>query len=143
MVEKVDYISNPDMQAAIKEYQETGKKSAYNKIGKSFIQLANKLAESATFNRYPDHIKENMVGDAIFTMIRKLDKYDYKQYKNPFAYFTSVSFQIFRQHIKKYYTDIERNVSLETYMNNSSMVAVDEKYRDKIDNNKVRTNNIK
>ena len=143
MTDKVDYISNEQLKKAIIEWQTTGSKKNYNKMGKAFIQIANKLAESSTFNRYPDHIKENMIGEAIYKMIDKIENYDYKTYNNPFAYCTSLAFNVFRQHIKKYYANTERTVSLEQYLENNSLTPKDNKYADKMDNNRIRTNNTK
>jgi hypothetical protein len=143
MVDSTDYIPNDKLQEAIVNYQKTKKKEYYNKIGQGFIQISNKLVTSATFNRFPDHMKENMVGAAIYKMIEKLDNYDYEKFNNPFAYFTSTAFNVFRQHINKYYADIDRTVSLEQYLENNSLLPKDNKYADKMDMNRLRTNNSK
>ena len=141
MTEKVHYISNEELHDAIKNYHETKKRVYYNKIGKAFIHIANKLIESSTFNRFPDDMKEAMVSEGYCKMIVKLEKYDHLQYSNPFSYFTSVAFNVFRQHIKKYYKGEERTISLEQYMNSNNILVKDDKYLDKIDSNRVRTNN--
>ena len=142
-MEKVDYISKEEMQSAIVEYYTTGSKKAYNKIGKALVQIANKLCESSTFNRFPDSIKDNMIGEAICKMITKLNNYDYQTYSNPFAYCTSITFNVFRQHIKKHYKNIERHVSFEAYADANNLILVDNKYLDKIDSHRVKTNNPK
>ena len=54
-------------------------KKAYEKIGKIFLTLANKIASGGSWRYYSDDIREEMINDAIFTMIKNLQKYDHEK----------------------------------------------------------------
>lgn len=116
-------------------------KRAYEKIGKILILIANKLASSGSFRQYSDDIKEEMIQDAIYTMIRNLRHYDHEAFSNPFSFFTTISFNIFRQHLNKLKVKMGRYVRLESIQANGLEYMVkDIKFADKIQIGKLPIN---
>ena len=114
---------------------------AYEKIGSTLILIANKLATSGSFRQYTDDIKEEMIQDAIYTMIRNLRHYDHLTFSNPFSFFTTISFNIFRQHLNKLKVRTARYVRLENIQANGLEYLVkDVKFADKLHYGKVSIN---
>ena len=126
----VDYHNDPDSLE--------GRRS-YEKVGKLFLMLANKIANGGSWRYYSDDIKEEMINDAIFTMIKNLDQYDHEKYNNPFSYFTTVTINIFRQHMNKLHIRLDRNVRLDMMADNGlEYLIVDPVFGDKFIRGEVK-----
>jgi hypothetical protein len=133
---KAHYINNKQFTALLVEYHNDPDsfegKRAYEKIGKLFLTLANKIANGGSWRYYSDDIKEEMINDAIYTMIKNLQKYDHEKFNNPFSYFTTVTINIFRQHMNKLHIRLERNVRLDMMAENGlEYLIVDDVFGDK------------
>jgi hypothetical protein len=127
----INYYNDPD--------SKTGKKY-YEQIGKIFLLLANKIINGGNFRNYPEPLKEEMINDAVYLMIKKLNKYDHEKYSNPFSYFTTVTLNVIYQHIKKEKKRIERNVRLDTIeINGLEYLVADSPFKDKLEFGKVKT----
>lgn len=115
-------------------------KKAYEKIGAIVMSIAYKLAESGSFRQYTPDIKEEMIQDAIYAMIKAVPLFDHKKFSNPFSYFTGCSFNIFRQHLNKLKIKMERYVRLEGLEDNGMEYLIkDSKFASKLNTGKVIT----
>ena len=68
-------------------------------IGQCFLDIANNLAKKPNFANYS--FKEEMVGDAVENCIMYATNFDPKKSKNPFAFFTQITFYAFLRRISK------------------------------------------
>ena len=73
---KRHYINNKEFTELLIAYNndpdsKRGRK-IYENIGSLLLMLANKVASGPSFNSYTPNIKEEMVQDAIFTMIKMM-----------------------------------------------------------------------
>lgn len=114
-----------------------------NEIAKCLVKIANYLATSFNFFQYPEDVKEEMIQDAIVRMYRKIKVFDTERGDKPFSFFTGIAYNVFRRHLNLLDKRINDYVSTDALDNNSHIVALDEKYRDLIDSNRVRQTEIK
>ena len=68
-------------------------------IGQCFLDIANNLAKKPNFANYS--FKEEMVGDAVENCIMYATNFDPAKSKNPFAFFTQITFYAFLRRIQK------------------------------------------
>lgn len=105
---KQNYIDNAVMYEELKKYKTLYRKakkenlplpkvSAY--LGECFLLIAKNLASSHKFNGYP--FREEMEGDAVENSLLYLHNFDEKNYTNPLAYFTQISWYAFLRRIYK------------------------------------------
>jgi len=114
-------------------------RKAYEKIGVALKMIAEKLALSGNFRNYTSDIKEEMIQDSIYVMIKNLKHYDHEAFSNPFGFFTTISYNVFRQHLKRMKLRFERYVSLEHLQTNGLEYTLsDNSGSAKIDSGKVR-----
>lgn len=66
-------------------------------IGECILLISNKLATTRNFYGYP--FKEELCGDAQENCIRYIDNFDPAKSKNPFAYFTQITYYAFLRRI--------------------------------------------
>lgn len=118
----VDYINNSEFYQAMVERNQLVKsilkknhiktlKSARKKglsfppasdyIGSCILKIAQRLIRHQWFSGYTVHWKEEMIGDAIENCLLYLDNFNPKKTKNPFAYFSAISWYAFRRRIEK------------------------------------------
>ena len=69
------------------------------KIAVLFFKISEGLLRRPNFCNYDTTTKENMISDAVFNCLKASERYDVN-FKNPFAYFTQISFNAFRLNIK-------------------------------------------
>lgn len=138
-----DRVSNSELQNAIRRYKQDHNKKDYNLIGSAIIQIAEKLANGANFNRYPESIKERMIGESILMMIKKIENYNCEKSNNPFAYFSSISWNIFRQNCTRYYKYNERHIDIDLYDKSGSIVTYEDKQSGYFSDSKITTVNLK
>ena len=110
---KNHYIKNKEFHALIKEYAETQSRKIYNKLGENFLLIARNFMNKPSFINYTDDRKEEMISDAVYTMLKYMKNYNYIKYDNPLAYFTQFASNAFIQNIKKYTARGEMFVSLD------------------------------
>tara|TARA_R110002074_G_scaffold149580_3_gene302202 strand:+ start:451 stop:1056 length:606 start_codon:yes stop_codon:yes gene_type:complete len=68
-------------------------------IGVCFMKIAEHLSFKANFTNYP--YKEEMIGDAIENCIMYAHNFDPDKSKNPFSYFTQITYYAFLRRIEK------------------------------------------
>lgn len=106
----VHYVSNKDLYAVLCEYNE--QKELYinegkdpmtvripEAIGEAILKITSRLASRGNFAAYS--YRDEMVSDAIENCLAAVDNFDVKKYKNPFAYFTQISWFAFIRRIDK------------------------------------------
>ena len=70
-----------------------------NYIGECFVKIAEHLSFKPNFANYP--FREEMVGDAIENCITYAHNFDPEKSKNPFSYFTQITYYAFIRRIEK------------------------------------------
>lgn len=70
-----------------------------NYIGQCFLDIANNLAKKPNFANYT--YKDEMVSDSVENCIMYATNFDPKKSKNPFAFFTQITFYAFLRRIQK------------------------------------------
>ncbi len=85
------------VQQAIKS--NTPKPQVPEYIGDCFIKIANQLAFKSNFINYS--FREDMILDAIENCLTYIDNFDPEKSKNPFAYFTQITYYAFVRRIQK------------------------------------------
>ena len=68
-------------------------------IGQCFLDIANNLAKKPNFANYS--FKDEMIGDAVENCIMYATNFDPAKSKNPFAFFTQITFYAFLRRIQK------------------------------------------
>lgn len=94
-----NYVNNKMFLKLLKEYKETESRKIYNEIGKIFILIATNLLNKTNFINYTQDRKDEMISDATYTMCRYINLYKVEKSNNPFAYFTRVAYNCFRQNL--------------------------------------------
>ncbi len=93
------YVDPKEFDNEIVVYYDTGNMS--DNLALMVSKISNKLSYAPNFLNYT--FREEMVGDGIIRMFKALmtKKYDRVKGTNPFAYFTRIAFNAFRNRIKK------------------------------------------
>lgn len=63
-------------------------------IGECLLQIATNMAKKYNFT-HQQHIKDDMIGNAVAHAISKIDKFDPEVSNNPFSYFTQLAYYEF------------------------------------------------
>lgn len=104
----VHYVDNALFLEKITEYRKTvlaakaeGKQKPRvpNYLGECFLKIANHLAYKSNFINYT--YREEMISDGIENCITYIDNFDPDKSKNPFAYFTQITYYAFLRRIAK------------------------------------------
>lgn len=102
------YINNADFLAALIEHRKlVDAARAVNKepppvsnyIGDCFIKIARHLSYKSNFINYS--YRDEMISDAIENCLAVVNNFDQTKSKNPFAYFTQITFFAFVRRIQK------------------------------------------
>lgn len=102
------YINNQEFLAALLDHREkvlaareagTPSPPISNYIGDCFIKIAKHLSYKANFINYS--YKDEMISDAIENCLAVVDNFDPSKSKNPFAYFTQITFFAFVRRIQR------------------------------------------
>ena len=94
-------------------------------LGKTFLLIAAGRMKTPQFVRYPAMVREEMISDATYIMLRYADRFDCRR-PNPFSYFTQAAFNAFRAYLnakKKYsekYQSINFIENLDTILTNNN-----------------------
>ena len=102
------YINNTDFLAALLEHREkvqtakannTDMPAVSNYLGDCFIKIARHLSYKSNFINYS--YKDEMISDAIENCLAVVNNFDPAKSKNPFAYFTQITFFAFVRRINR------------------------------------------
>ena len=102
------YINNKEFLQAMTEFrkirieaEDSGddRPQVPNYIGECFVKIANHLAYKANFVNYT--FRDEMILDGIENCLTYMDNFDPAKSKNPFAYFTQITYYAFIRRIQK------------------------------------------
>lgn len=102
------YIDNKEFLKAITEYREKRlaaeaageeKPRVTNYLGECMVKIGNHLAYKSNFVNYT--FRDEMILDGIENCITYIDNFDPEKSKNPFAYFTQITYYAFLRRIQK------------------------------------------
>ena len=102
------YIDNKEFLARISEYRELrieaeesgeDRPRVTNYIGECFVKIANHLAYKSNFVNYT--FRDEMILDGIENCLTYMDNFNPEKSKNPFAYFTQITYYAFIRRIQK------------------------------------------
>jgi hypothetical protein len=102
------YINNQEFLAALIAYRTAVEEAAQNGeerpqvpeyIGECFIKIARHLSYKSNFINYS--FKDEMISDAIENCLSVVSNFDPAKSKNPFAYFTQITFYAFVRRIQR------------------------------------------
>ena len=102
------YINNQEFLAALIAYRTAVETAAQNGeerpqvpeyIGECFIKIARHLSYKSNFINYS--FKDEMISDAIENCLSVVSNFDPAKSKNPFAYFTQITFYAFVRRIQR------------------------------------------
>jgi hypothetical protein len=105
---KIHYVDNSKFLEEITKYRDsvlaakeagTLKPRVPNYIGECFLKIATHLAYKSNFINYT--YREEMVSDGIENCITYIDNFNPDKSKNPFAYFTQITYYAFLRRIAK------------------------------------------
>jgi len=105
---KPHYIDNKQFFSAMCEWKELVNEAdelgeprppVTSYIGECFMKIAEHLSFKTNFANYP--YKEEMIGDAIENCIMYAHNFDSEKSKNPFSYFTQITYYAFLRRIEK------------------------------------------
>lgn len=68
-------------------------------LGECFIKIATHLSYRGNFINYS--FRDEMISDAIENCFLAVEKFNHEKYKNPFAYYTQISFYAFVRRIQR------------------------------------------
>lgn len=127
---KQHYVDNKEFLAKISIYREERlaaeargetKPRVTNYLGECFVKIANHLAYKSNFVNYT--FRDEMILDGIENCITYMDNFDPAKSKNPFAYFTQITYYAFIRRIKKEKKHIDIKMKLITNMDFTEMFA--------------------
>ena len=102
------YVNNKDFLDALVEYRENvaiaaakdlPKPRITNYIGSCFLKIATHLSYKSNFVNYM--YREDMISDGIENCVQYIHNFDPNKSKNPFAYFTQISYFAFLRRIQR------------------------------------------
>ena len=102
------YVNNRDFLDALIEYRENVAEAAANDrpkpritnyIGSCFLKIATHLSYKSNFVNYM--YREDMISDGIENCVQYIHNFDPAKSKNPFAYFTQISYFAFLRRIQR------------------------------------------
>ena len=102
------YVNNKEFLAAMTAYRESVLEAAEKGkpkprvteyIGECMVKIANHLAYKSNFVNYT--FREEMILDGIENCITYIDNFNPEKSKNPFAYFTQITYYAFLRRIQK------------------------------------------
>jgi hypothetical protein len=102
------YVNNRDFLDALIEYRESVAEAAANDlpkpritnyIGSCFLKIATHLSYKSNFVNYM--YREDMISDGIENCVQYIHNFDPAKSKNPFAYFTQISYFAFLRRIQR------------------------------------------
>jgi len=95
-----NYLDNADLYAEIIKFKQTNVIS--NNLGSMIMKMCFRITWMKFFKGYDDHEKDDMRSGAYIDALNALYKFNINK-KNPFAYFTQVITNSYRQYLKSKY----------------------------------------
>lgn len=102
------YVDNKKFYEAIKDWKDEWNHAVANDLpmpqcphylGECFVKISNHLAYKSNFVNYT--YRDEMILDGIENCLRYADRFNPDKSKNPFAYFTQITYYSFIRRIKK------------------------------------------
>lgn len=93
------YLNNQEFYQMLLKWKQSETEEIPKNIAEGIIQICTNLARSGRFAGYT--WKDDMIGDAILVCIKSAKNFDPEKSKNPFAYFTQIAYNAFRQFLNK------------------------------------------
>jgi hypothetical protein len=127
---KQHYVDNKEFLVAITAYRELRlaaeaagdpKPRVTDYLGECFVKIANHLAYKSNFVNYT--FRDEMILDGIENCITYIDNFNPEKSKNPFAYFTQITYYAFIRRIKKEKKHIDIKMKMITNMDFTDMFA--------------------
>lgn len=115
------YVNNKDFYDLLVEYKKTKDRKIYNKIGKIFLLIAQRLLNKSNFINYSQDRKDEMISDSVYLMTKYINSFDPEKSNNGFSYFTQVSFNAIRHYINDKKIRDEIFVSIEKMCSKDSI----------------------
>lgn len=94
---RTHYVTNKDLLEEISKFKESGKLSPA--LGKMILAIATNLGTKPNFSGYT--WLDDMIGDAVFTVVKYLKNFNPEKSSNPFAYITQIVYNAFINYINK------------------------------------------
>lgn len=127
---KNHYIINADFLAALIEHKQKINEAkekglplppVSNYIGDCFIKIAKHLSYKNNFINYS--YKDEMISDAIENCLAVVNNFDPEKSKNPFAYFTQITFFAFVRRIQREKKQMDTKYRFISQMDITSMIV--------------------
>lgn len=113
-VQMAQYVDNEELYNEVvvwkKQLEQDPSSRMPDSIGLAIMTIAHNFTNHWRFIRYTDDWKELMVGDAIETCVKYLNRFDTEKYKNPHAYITMICARCFLARV-----DIEKEKDAAKY----------------------------
>lgn len=131
--QKPHYVNNKEFYERISEYktsvleaEKKGKEKpkVSNYLGECFVKIANHLAYKSNFVNYT--FRDEMILDGIENCITYIDNFNPEKSKNPFAYFTQITYYAFLRRIQKEKKQMETKYKYIQSQDIESMLVGDE-----------------
>ena len=128
------YVNNKEFLVAMTAYRESVQEAAEKGkdkprvteyIGECFVKIANHLAYKSNFVNYT--FREEMILDGIENCITYIDNFNPEKSKNPFAYFTQITYYAFLRRIQKEKKQLDTKYK---YIQNLDMQSIIDVKRD-------------
>lgn len=118
-LERMTKIKTP-LEQKVYDYKMTSLKES---LGKTFLAISAGRMKTPQFVRYPLMVREEMISDATYIMLRYADRFDCRR-TNPFSYFTQAAFNAFRAYLNAKNKHAEKYQSI-NYIENLGIVYND------------------
>lgn len=103
-----NYVNNKEIMAEMILYKETGKIS--DRLGEMYFLICSNLSQKSSFCNYT--WREDMVADAVLTIVKYGKSFDPEKSNNPFGYISKIAKNAFIAYIKKQnrHSDIKQSL---------------------------------
>ncbi len=122
------YVDNKTFYAEICRYKEEQKikpdLQLYPILANAIMLIGTRLLNHRNFKNYNSQVKDEMLGDGVENCLRYFDNFN-TDYKNPFAYFTQITWFAFIRRIKKEYAEQNGKTKFADYMDNDDSFHID------------------
>lgn len=127
------YVDNKIFYSEICKYKEEQKLNpnlqVYPILAEAILLIGTRLLNHRNFKGYSQQVKDEMQGDGIENCLRYFDNFN-TDYKNPFAYFTQITWFAFIRRIKKEYNEQNGKTKVADYMDNDDSFHIDKHDKD-------------
>lgn len=114
-----------ERKSQMKELDEGEKLPLSDILGGNIVLLGQRLLNHRNFKGYNQQVKDEMLGDGVENCLRYFDNFDPAKSKNPFAYFTQITWYAFIRRIKKEYAEQNGKTKFADFMDNDDSFTID------------------